>query len=389
MRNSLLPVVLLLAGCGSKSSEAPADTTPEDDSGVVTPAVDSGNPGPTPGKDAAVKTDAPATSTDAAPSGTPGVRLVGRYDESDPLGPQFDWPGVSIHANFKGTGVSIDLGETGGASEYAVFVDGQEQPKVVASKGARAVYPIATGLPDAVHEVLVWRRSEQLVGLGQFYGFKLDAGGTLLAPPVAKSRRIEVVGDSYTCGYGDEGAPGCTFSSATESNYKAYASVAARALDADLSTVAFSGKGMYRNYNDTGAGTDTMPDLYDYASITLQSPWDTKKFLPDVVVIYLGTNDSSTHGDPGQPYVDAYVSFVKHVRSNYANAWILCVIPTNLTADIANVLSAIKAGGDTKIDSVSIDSTAGGVGCDYHPDVVKQADMGQKLTTKLKALLSW
>jgi lysophospholipase L1-like esterase len=326
-------------------------------------------------------TGAGGTLTDG---GTSGVRVVGRYDDSDANGPKFDWSGVSVLGRFTGTSVSVNLDSNG--SEYAVFVDGVEKTKIVTS--GNKTYPIATGLAAGTHDVMIWRRSEAMFGVTQFLGFKLDATGSLLAPPAALGRRIEVVGDSYTCGYGNEGTLGCTFNASTENDYLAYASVAARAVNAELSTVAWSGRGMWRNYGATTASPDAMPTLYDFAVTATQTPWTFSKFVPDVVVIYLGINDSSTHGDPGQPYVDAYVAFVKHVRSKYANAWILCIDP-GLATDIASVLSTVKTGGDNKIDSVNIDSSAGGVGCDYHPNTVKDADMGQKLATKLKQMMGW
>lgn len=319
----------------------------------------------------------------AMDGGAPAVRIVGRYD-SAAQGPKFDWSGTSIHARFTGTAVSINL--EGSGSEYAVLVDGTDKGKVVLN--GSHTYLLATGLSNATHEIVVWRRSEASFGVDQFRGFTFDGGGALQSPPAPLGRRIEVVGDSFTCGYGNEGTLGCTFSASTENNYLAYAAVAARTVNAELSTVAWSGRGMWRNYGATTASPDAMPTLYDFAVTGSKTAWDFSKFIPDVVAIYLGINDSSTHGDPGQPYVDAYVAFVKHVRAKYPDAWVLCVDP-GLASDIQAVVTAVKAGGDNKIDTVNIDSTAGGLGCDYHPNTVKDAEMGQKLATKLKSLLAW
>jgi hypothetical protein len=73
------------------------------------------------------------------------------------------------------------------------------------------------------------------------------------------------------------------------------------------------------------------------------------------------------------------------VRSKYPQAWILCA---NETGNERNVINTIKAGGDTKVDWMDVGFPSG-EGCDGHPDVAGQASMGQKLTTKLKQLLSW
>jgi hypothetical protein len=72
--------------------------------------------------------------------------------------------------------------------------------------------------------------------------------------------------------------------------------VLARSLDAELSTVAWSGKGVYNNYN--GNRVEPMPKLYDRAVPNdKNSPWDFS-WQPDLIIINLGTNDYSTNNDP-------------------------------------------------------------------------------------------
>lgn len=74
----------------------------------------------------------------------------------------------------------------------------------------------------------------------QFFGFR--CAGRFLTPPEGPARRIEVIGDSITCGYGVDGADQyCPFSAATENHYRTYAAIAARDLGADLATLAWSG----------------------------------------------------------------------------------------------------------------------------------------------------
>src|SRR5438876_4759678 len=87
------------------------------------------------------------------------------------------------------------------------------------------------------------------------------AVAALLDPPRARRRQIEVFGASVSCGYGDLGAAPCSFTYATESHYDTYAAVAARALDADLTVTAISGRGVIRNSDGSTAGT--IPSLYE------------------------------------------------------------------------------------------------------------------------------
>jgi lysophospholipase L1-like esterase len=270
------------------------------------------------------------------------------------------------------------------------MIDGTAHPNVVATTGRKS-YPLATGLAAGTHELLLWRRSEANIGLSELFGLTFAPGGALLAPPPPLARRMEIVGDSITCGYGNEGAPGCNFSAATENNYLAYGSVAARAVGAELSTVAWSGLGMYRNYGDVGAAAKPLPYYYDDAlpTVATAAPWDFTKFIPDVVVIDLGTNDSSTHGDPGQPFIDAYVAFVHHLRTKYPSAWVVCIDANGtVTADIAQVVATLKAAGDAKIEAFAM-TGQNGQGCDGHPNVASDAVMGKSLATELSRVMGW
>ncbi len=388
MKAALVFVCAALLGATGCSADASSVTAPETDAGTTPDgAADDGASSPDgggPPPDGGTGGDA---TVDAAPPPPPSIRFVGRVDTSDGKGTRFEWPGVSIHARFTGASVAMDLSDTA-ATEFAVFVDGAEHPKVVASAG-RKTYTLASGLSAGAHEVMVWRRSESTLGLSELFGLTFAPGGALLSPPPPLARRIEIVGDSITCGYGNEGAPGCNFSSDTENNYFAYGSVAARAVNAELSTVAWSGLGMYRNYNDVGPAPKPLPFYYDDALPTTPTAWDFTRFVPDVVVINLGTNDSSTHGDPGQPFVDAYVAFVKHLRTKYPTAWIVCIDATTaVTADIATVVSTVKAGGDTKIEAFALKGQ-NGQGCDGHPNVASDAVMGASLATELMRVMGW
>lgn len=110
----------------------------------------------------------------------------------------------------------------------------------------------------------------------QLYGFELDDGAIVLPAPVLSRRRMEIIGDSITCGYGNEGIPPCSNSVAVENNYMSYGSVTARALDAVLFTEAWSGMGMVRNVGyPARLSPNPFPTKYPYAlgNSTLY-PWN-------------------------------------------------------------------------------------------------------------------
>ncbi len=323
-----------------------------------------------------------------------GVRFVGRIDTRQAGATRFAWSGSGILFRFSGTAASVRLDDSGGRF-FTVLVDGQQKANLQTSSGARA-YPVATGLAAGDHEVRVYRRTEANQGVTSFLGVELN-GGTLLAPPPAPDRRIEIIGDSITCGYGNEGTNPCGFTPDTEDHYRSYGAIAARNLQADLHTVAWSGKGIIYNYGDDK--NQPLPTLYDRALPgDASSTWDFSRYQPHVVVINLGTNDFSTDGDPDEPtFSNAYRAFLVHVREKYPNAQILCLAPTLLGGDdltrartyIETVVNALRTAGDTKIEAHVLQFTSTGAGCDYHPSLATHASMAQALTTKLRSLLGW
>jgi lysophospholipase L1-like esterase len=347
--------------------------------------------------DAAADTDG-ATSADAGPAisdGPPEVRFVGRIDRSDSAGPRFAWSGTGMVARFMSTSIAVDLA---GGQEYTLLLDGELQDKFVPGNGSTM---IKSGLSSGPHLIELYRRTEANQGDSQFRGFTFDDSGALLPPTLAPERRIEVVGDSITCGYGDEGQDqSCGFTPQTENHYMTYGAIAARNAGAELSTIAWSGKGIVCNYGDDAQScTDPFPPYYDR---TLpghaDSTWDFGAFQPQVVIINLGTNDFSTNQDPSEAeFTDAYRDFLLHIRSKNPDALILCTCGPLLSGAELDMVrgyidSAIAATGDDAIASFDIpaqDIAADGAGCDYHPNLKTHQKMADLVTAELHARLGW
>jgi hypothetical protein len=135
----------------------------------------------------------------AVPANDPNIQYSGRFDFTDPLAPRFDWPAVSLSAVFQGTSIGILL--TDGSNDYDAFIDGV--PGQVIATGSAGQYTVA-GLGSGTHALQLVKRTEASYGIATFHGFVLDAGAALLPPSPAPSRRMEFVGDSLACGYGDE-----------------------------------------------------------------------------------------------------------------------------------------------------------------------------------------
>jgi lysophospholipase L1-like esterase len=328
-----------------------------------------------------------------------GVRWFGRVDIANAAGPRFSWSGTGFIAQLSGTGLSADLSLTTSTEPYLfkAVVDGAPQPAFTVAPGATpATYPLATGLAAGTHTVELYRQTEGPEGDATLTGLTVE-GAALLDPPAGPARLIEVIGDSITCGYGDLGMLSDSDCYPTESSWDAYGSVAARALGAEVSTIAASGRGVVRNYG--GDMTGTMPMLYPLTLANHGTLWDFH-IEPQAVVINLGTNDiSNNKGDPGQAFQDTYLGLIQTVRGNYPHAYIVCIIGPLLSGTdlqtiegyIQGAVDAANAAGDARVeffDQIAPQPTSAAA-CQYHPNAAEQTVMGNQLAAELKAKLGW
>ena len=361
----------------------------------------SGGGSGTPGTGGAAGDAGPDAGGAVPPAGVvaAGVRWFGRVDTANAAGPRFSWSGTGFIAQLSGTGLSADLSLTTSNEPYLfkAVVDGAPQPAFTVAPGAApATYQLATGLPAGTHTVELYRQTEGPEGDATLTGLTVE-GGTLLGPPAGPARLIEVIGDSITCGYGALGTLNDSDCYPTESSWDAYGSVAARALGAEVSTIAASGRGVVRNY--AGDTTGTMPMLYPLTLANHGTLWDFH-VEPQAVVINLGTNDiSNSKGDPGQAFQDAYLGLIQTVRGNYPHAYIVCIIGPLLSGTdlqtiegyVQGAVDAANAAGDARVeffDQIAPQPTTAAA-CQYHPNAAEQTVMGNQLAAELKAKLGW
>mgnify|MGYP001158821158 CR=1 FL=1 len=392
------------SACGDDSGGAdtePLSLTGDGTAGPTTNVSDddpsAGPSGPTATASATGTDDGPSTMTDdtsvdestGGPPAEPAIDWIGRWDEPAPGVHRFGWSGAGFVVRFSGTGASVTMDDAAGF--FTVVVDGAVQPNLLTS-GGEQTYTLATGLPDGEHTVQMYRRTEGSFGPTTIVSVDLE--GELLAPPPV-DRRMEVIGDSITCGYGNEGVSPCSFSADTENHYLTYGAIAARTVGAQLHTVAWSGKGMVYNYGDDMF--EPMPEIYDRAVATdAGSSWDYA-WQADVVVINLGTNDFSTDNDPPQNvFVPAYVDFLSHLRDVYPNAYLLAISPSLFGGEVALVdgylaeaVEQRNAAGDADVGWANINVDWIGSGCDGHPTVATHEGMAANLASELQTRLGW
>ena len=341
-----------------------------------------------------------AAELTAAPSDMCGLveqgklSVVGRFEPCASGALRLSWSGAGLRARFSGTGLRMT--HKGPTLRYAVVVDGKQQADLLLEEGTASV-TVVHGLPPAEHEVQILRQGEALFGVSAFTHIEaLD--GVLLSAPAAPARRLEIYGDSISCGYGNEGKDtSCGFSLATENHFLSYGGLLSRELSADLSTIAWSGRGVVRNYN--GEVAATLVDLAELALPQENKRWQyPSQLAPDAVLINLGTNDYSTEPDPqNEDFIEQYVKLLAQIRKHYPQTFIVCTIgpllgDEDLKKAQANIEQAVTRrhnAGDPRVASHAMQTTNEHPGCDWHPGLVTHQKMAHELAGVLRGLLHW
>ena len=164
--------------------------------------------------------------------------------------------------------------------------------RVVKVCGTDTLINVVSGIDKRLHSLKIQKRSEGEFGKTTIHQFVLSASGRLTEEPAVRTRHIEFIGNSLTCGYGTDGnhrdEP---FLVETENCNRAFAAMIARYYDADYTLIAHSGRGAARNYGDSVRVSEvTMKDrMLNTFDEDLTLKWDFTAYRPDLVVINLGS----------------------------------------------------------------------------------------------------
>lgn len=333
------------------------------------------------------------------------VQVAGRSELSAAEGLSFAWSGTALSFHFRGTEFQIEL-EDAGRNWFGVTLDGVAVPGKLSAYSGRRCYELARKLSPGEHQLTLTRLTEPMLGESTLIAANAGKSGEILLPPAEPARRLEVIGDSITAAYGVEGENRyCHFSSETENEALSYAAILAHHFQAELSVVAWSGKGVFSNRGST-SDTVPMPVLWERTLPTHDdSHWDFSRWAPDAVVIDLGTNDFAPENHDKASFPAAYRAFLRRVRAVYPRAALFCALSPLLSdqwppgaetrslarSGIQAAVEAARVAGDTRVFYVEhqLTSDAEGWGCDWHPSRVTQARMADELAAAFAKNLGW
>ena len=323
------------------------------------------------------------------------VRVMGRIT-MDKTVFRLEWTNSGVELRFTGTGIQAMLGTSETNTEQypavAVQVDGGEYKRISVKK--TGLITLAEGLPSGEHTLRLVKITEATahpVFLSYVEIFPCADGRASLDEPLpAPGRRIEFIGDSITCGYGNLGDAGTkVFLTSQQDGLQTYASLTADALQADARYICMSGRGIVQNVNSSME--DLLPQLFSYASPTKKEAWDFTAWQPDVVVINAGTNDVSG-GASAQLFIEGAVDFMEHIRSVYPQAKILwCYGMMNREFHDA-VEEAVRRFNDSDGGAAYLalrDVMLGESGAVGHPNVKGHAARAALVTQAVQQLTGW
>jgi hypothetical protein len=281
------------------------------------------------------------------------IRWHGRtwYDEVNARN-YFFFTASGFEISFYGTELEVTFFATntlivGKRAYLNVLVDGNENPLEAATlilDQPTKTIKVVEGLEEGFHTVKILKRSEAQDS--DTAVTKIETDGYLTAPPQPKALQIQVVAASSSTGYGNL-ALGVNEARSTANSHGllGFAYIAAYMLDADISIFASSGWGVTRGWNTNGqiSATQTLVAAYEYVGInavntvfTAGGRWDHTDYIPDVLILNMGTNDFNAPNNPAydamtpaqkQVLIDAfvatYVQFILNLRNYYPDAYII------------------------------------------------------------------
>lgn len=339
------------------------------------------------------QTETPTTGADGEVDITKDVRYFGRVYEQDGTY-YFNWTESGFCFSFTGTGAeaTIESNAPGGKDTAYLRICVDNKPaKHVALTDSMQTVTLAKGLTKGKHTVYVYKRTNARSSTAGLMDLTLLKNGKIEPPPAAKTRKIELIGDSLTVGYGVAASPStASWSTATEDGSQTYAALAAKAVNAEYNVVAISGRGLAHN---TGGDTDKlMPALYtktDEYNLP-GAEWNFNSFVPDVIVMNLGANDNGKSSTA--EIVTAATAFLKTIRQKNKNAYIIVAYGINSSSlkhpEIVDGLKkAVSNMNDKKISYFALPTETGTlIG---HPDKPSHKKAAQALEQEIRRVTGW
>lgn len=340
------------------------------------------------------------------------IRWMGRtyYSESESL-TYFFFTASGFEVAFFGTKLEITLKANkynvlGKEPHIVVLIDGEENPLNGQTYKLQNEEEVITidHLSYGYHTVKVLKRSEASDSNTALKEVETDGYFTL--PTTQKPFKIQYIAASSSTGFGNLGTVSESKTTANSNGLLAYAYLASYLLDAETSIFSASGWGVSRGWNTAGLISEYQNIPYAYVNkaiddtnkVFTSGSFDYSNYIPDVLVVNLGTNDFNASGyqgmseqdkaDTEQRFLNDYVDFLVVLNNLYPDAKIIIAyglmneapVLGDITLEVINRAN-LQIGSTIVYDFLMepAGSNNNPFGCAYHPNVQTGMNVAEDL----------
>jgi lysophospholipase L1-like esterase len=318
-------------------------------------------------------------------------QYVGRIDDSEPDAPVLHYAGSTIVTRFEGTSLRAEFSDEGdwneNGNQVGFVIDDGEMRNHPLRKGVARQTVELTGLPAGEHDLVIVKL--QGPGNGRsgltFHGLTLDAKGSLRTPPPLPKFKIEVYGDSVTGGEG-AGCPAGMNDCGANNGWFSYANVLARHLNGQIHNLGVGGLAVLDRTGYFEDGLTGLKTTYDKLNPcgAHKTPWDFRRYQPDLVIMALGVNDQSKDGFVDLPrWKAAYKAIVRdiHARYNGHPLFLFVVAPIQVYDAYHHVAQVAE---ELKAEGLRTFTYRYGFEVSGHPTMPESARMAEELYVFIK-----
>ena len=301
---------------------------------------------------------------------------------------------------FKGSYVSASITATNYGDSarrpYIVIVvddDFAHATTIALDKATQVIKLVSDNKDIEEHKVDLYKRSESTDSHIAIQNVETD--GVFIKKIVNKALKMEFIAASSSTGYGNLGKSSETKTTANSDALNAFAFLTAKSLNADVSIFSASGWGCNASLW-TNPNSLNVPDAYDYVDFNSNKVWFTQLYIPDVIVVNLGTNDwsyiSNATGSERDKrmsnFKNKYVEFLNKLHQLYPDAQIVVLYGLMNETNVYDITEEIVAvAKQTNPSLARVKLNGDGQGCNSHPSLSSHKDIATKLTVFIKGLL--